>query len=264
LSAATSTPSSSRCPRACAVQCNTHAVAWISQQKKKSSEPHAAKCVEVMCTTAVAAIELPHGRVNSLSGDTSPRSTPAASSRPARGPSTRPAKFNRRSPPQTTSFNNACRATRFAKLLRLATPTKVSAFSYQHLCSAFPQMPTLHRCFFCPVRVLSFFPPSLGAHRAWEKKAYLECHLGFIRGEDRHVDDAGHNCRKPTCLSVLCVLFFFAREKLGTGLKRGGIRLRSCEPRDPTARGTHLLQRKNRGGRVVCSLSDTVQYCFPP
>jgi hypothetical protein len=139
---------------------------------------------------------------------------------------------------------------------------------YQHSVTSI-SAPLSHRCphstgVFCPVRVLSFFPPSLGAHRAWEKKTYLECHLGFIRGEDRHVDDAGHNCRKPTCLSVLCVLFFFAREKLGTGLKRGGIRLRSCEPRDPTARGTHLLQRKNRGGRVVCSLSDTVQYCFPP
>lgn len=34
---------------------------------------------------------LPHGRVNSLSGDKSPRSSPAASSRPARDPSISPA-----------------------------------------------------------------------------------------------------------------------------------------------------------------------------
>ena len=35
---------------------------------------------------------LPHGRVNSLSGDTFPRSTPAASARPAHGPWISPTK----------------------------------------------------------------------------------------------------------------------------------------------------------------------------
>jgi len=49
---------------------------------------------------------LPHGRVNSLSGDTSPRWTPAASARPAHGPWISPARSEQQQTTAETALAN--------------------------------------------------------------------------------------------------------------------------------------------------------------
>jgi len=77
-------------------------------------------------------------------------------------------------------------------------------------------------------------------------RTYLECHLGFVGGDNRDVHHAGHHCRgQETNQSFYQAVFYLGEHGSNSvsqqqpRMKRGGRQrnsLRSCKPRDPTAR----------------------------